>query len=125
MASRTPIGQMHLDGRVIVHVIDSQAVLSPEGAREVQRVTVELAGGAPVAVLVDMREMEFAGRDARGMFSDDLGGVEVATALLVSSDISIALAGLFKKYQSPDRPVEVFSDEGEALAWARDRAEGS
>ncbi|MBK5265796.1 MAG: hypothetical protein JJE47_00025 [Acidimicrobiia bacterium] len=116
---------MHLDGRVIVHVIDSQAVLSPEDAREVQRVTVELAGSAPVAVLVDMREMEFAGRDARGMFSDDLGGVEVATALLVSSDISIALAGLFKKYQSPGRPVEVFSDEVEALAWARARAEGS
>lgn len=81
---------MHLDGRVIVDVMDPQAVLSPEGAREIQRVTVELAGGAPVAVLVDMREMEFAGRDARGMFSDDLGGVEVATALLVSSDTSIA-----------------------------------
>lgn len=116
---------MHLDGRVIVHVIDPQAVLSPEGAREVQRVTVELAGGVPVAVLVDMREMGFAGRDARAMFSDDLGGVELATALLVSSDISAALAGLFKKYQSPDRPVEVFSDEEEALAWARARADVS
>ena len=119
MSERTPVGEMHLDGRVIVHVIDPHAVLDPDGAREVQRITVDLAAGAPVAVVVDMRGMAFAGRDVRGMFSDDLDGIERATALLVNSDISLALAGLFKRYASPDRPVEVFTAEDEALSWAR------
>lgn len=123
MGERTPIGEMYLDGRVIVHVVDPHAVLDPDGAREVQRITVDLAAGSPVAVVVDMRGMAFAGRDVRGMFRDDLDGVELATALLVSSDISVALADLFKRYASPERPVEVFTSEDEALSWARGQVE--
>ncbi len=119
MAQRTPIGDMHMDGRVIVHTINAHAVLDVDGAREVQRITVDLAAGAPVAVVVDMRGMAFAGRDAREMFSDDLDGVELATALLVTSDISVALAGLFKRYADPERPVEMFTDEDQALTWAK------
>ncbi len=119
MAQRTPIGEMHLDGRVIVHTINEHAVLDFDGAREVQRITVDLADGVPVAVVVDMRGMAFAGRDVREMFSDDLDGVELATALLVTSEISVALAGLFKRHVDPDRPVEMFTDEDQALTWAK------
>ncbi|MDH5456521.1 MAG: hypothetical protein OEY37_10645 [Gammaproteobacteria bacterium] len=123
MGKRTPIGRMYLDGRVIVHTIDAHAALASDGAREIQRITVDLAAGSPVAVVVDMRRMAFAGRDVRGMFTDDLGGVEVATALLVSPGVSLALAGLFKKYAAPERPVEVFEDAVEALSWARGHVE--
>jgi len=110
---------MRLDGRVIVHTIDSGATLSPEDALEIQRITTELAGGEPVAVLVDMRTMAFANNEVQGMFKDDPTGLEVATALLVKTPVSTASASLFKRNQRPERAVEIFNNEPEALAWAR------
>ena len=121
---RTPIGEMTLDGRVIVHRLDSEVVVTVADAVEVQRVTAELADGRPVAVVVDMRGMGYASREARDVFGDDLGGVEAATALLVSPAVSAGLASLFSKFQTPDRPVQMFTDEDEAMQWARAQVAG-
>lgn len=125
MAMQTPIGEMRLDGRVIVHTIDSEATPSPEDALEVQRITAELAGGEPVAVLVDMRKMAFANSEVQGMFKDDPSGLEVATALLVETPASAASATLFERYRRPERDVKIFNNEAEALAWARNQIANS
>ncbi len=114
---------MTLDGQVIIHRLDPDVVVSVEAAKEVERLTGELADGARVATVVDMRGMGFAGRDAREVFAH-MGGVEAATALLVRSDLSAGMAGLFKTFQSPDRPVQIFTEEQEAVDWARRQVGG-
>ncbi len=121
---RTPIGEMTRDGRVIVHRLDNEVVVTAKDAAEVQRITAELAGGEPVAVVVDMRSLGFADREVRQAFSDDIDGIEVATALLVSPALSAGLAALFSKFQEPSRPVKIFTDEAQAIEWAAEQVAG-
>ncbi len=116
---RSPIGEMNLEARVITHRLDPGVVVGVEEALEVQRLTAELADGTPVAVVVDMREVGFAGRQAREAFWSDLDGIEIATALLVRRSISERLAGMFVDRVAPDRPVAIFTEEEAAQAWAR------
>lgn len=121
---RTPIGEMTLDGRVIVHRLDPKVVVNLRDTDAVKQATIELAAGEPVAVVVDMRDLGYADRDVRMAFGDDLDGIEAATALLVSPALSAGLASLFSKFQAGPRPVEIFTDEAEAISWARDQVPG-
>ncbi len=65
-----------------------------------------------------MRGVAFATREARDAFQDGAGGVEIGTALLTDRGFSEKLAGLFKRYSKPARPVEMFHSEADAIAWA-------
>ena len=61
----------------------------------------------------------YAGRDARNTFSESASGLEIATALVTTHGFSEKLAGLFVQFSEPSRPVRVFYDESEAIAWAQ------
>ncbi len=115
----TPIGEMRVIAPgVIMHRITEGASVTGEDANTVKQVTVELAAGEPVAVVVDMRGIAFADRDARHAFKEGAGGVEVGTALLTDRGFSEKLAGLFERFSEPTRPVEVFHSETAAIEWA-------
>ena len=116
---KTPIGEMHIVAPgVIVHRLDEGVSVTEADAAQVKRASEELAGGKPVVIVVDMRAVAFAGRDARDAFQEGAGGVEIGTALLTGMGFSEKLAGLFKRYSAPSRPVEIFQREAEAIAWA-------
>lgn len=118
-SKRTPIGEMRLVAPgVAIHRLNEGVSVTEADVSLVQEATIDLAGGEPVVVIVDMRDVGFADRDARDAFGESAGGVEVATALLTDRGFSERLAGLFTRYSEPTRPVEVFHTEADAIAWA-------
>ena len=116
---QTPIGELRFAAPgVLVHRLTEGVLVTEQDAVVVNQATAELAEGKPVVVIVDMRGVGFAGREARDGFSDVPAGVEIGTALLTDRGFSEKLAGLFTKYSEPTRPVEVFHSEANAIAWA-------
>ena len=117
----TPIGEMRLVvPGVIVHRLDDGVPAERASlVVELKQLTEEIAAGDPVVMVVDMRAVAFAGRDARDAFRDGAGGVEIATALVTDRGFSEKLAGLFMRYSQPSRPVEIFHSEADAIAWAQ------
>ena len=103
---------------VLVHRMHEGVTVTEKAANIVKDVTEELAAGEPVVIVVDMRGIAFASRDARDAFKEGAGGVEIGTALLTDRDFTEKLAGLFKRYSEPTRPVEIFHSEADAIAWA-------
>ena len=119
VTKRTPIGEMRLVAPgVIIHRLNEGVTVTEPDADLVKQATTELAAGKPAVVIVDMRAVAFADRDARDAFKDSAGGVEVGTALLTDKGFSEKLAGLFTRYSGPTRPVELFHNEADAIAWA-------
>ena len=103
---------------VIMHRLDEGVSITETDANVVKQVTEELAAGEPVVIVVDMREVAFANRDARDVFKEGAGGVEIGTALLTDKGFSEKLAGLFQRFSEPTRPVKVFHNEADAISWA-------
>jgi hypothetical protein len=117
---KTPIGEMRLVAPgVIVHRLTEGVSITEADANLVKQATEELAGGKPIVIIVDMRKVAFANRDARDVFKEGAGGVEIGTALLTDRGFSEQLAGLFMRFSKPTRPVEVFHNEADAIAWAQ------
>ena len=121
--ARTPIGEMVLyDNNVIVHTLDTGAVVTAEAAEAVLEITAALAGDRNVAVVVDIRRVAFADHSSREVFArDPSGGVEVATGLVAGAQIANYLAGQFVNTAQPERPTAVFDDVATAIEWAEEQ----
>ena len=118
----TPIGEMRLvSPGVIVHRLEDGVSVGEKDVAVVKQLTEELAAGNPVVMVVDMRRVAFAARDARDAFNEGAGGVEIGTALVTDKGFSEKLAGLFVRYSRPSRAVEIFHSEADAIAWAETR----
>jgi hypothetical protein len=117
----TPIGEMTLlAGGVLVHRLDDSVLVTPDSVEKVMEVTAELAGGQPVAVVVDMRRIAFADHQTRDSYASfDASGSEVATALLVGPRVATFLASRWVNESQPARATRMFEDEVEAVEWAR------
>ena len=119
MRIETPVGEMWLEGGILWHRIDD-IVVSEDAARGIENAVRTMTGGKPTPVIVDIRAIGYAKlevRDFFASFSEDSG--EVATALIVGSSASRAMASLFTGHSSPNRPVEVFNTAEDAENWAR------
>jgi hypothetical protein len=117
---QTPIGEMWLDDDGILwHRIDA-IVVSPEAARGVRAAVERLTGGRPAPSVIDMRAVGYADADARDVFASPTDqSFELATALIVDSSSSQAMARVFLGITRPQRPVKAFTSEQEAAEWAR------
>lgn len=116
---QTPVGEMRLIAPgVIVHRLDEGVTVDLTEANLIKEATEELAAGERVVIVVDMRAVAFADRDARDAFKDGAGGLEIGTALVVGGGFSEKLASLFTRFSEPTRPVELFYEEADAVAWA-------
>lgn len=118
---RTPLGDMWLDDDgVLWHRIDEIMNVTPDDAQEVVRQVADLTGGRAVPAIIDIRGVAYAGHETRLTFAgspDD--SHELATALIVAPGSSKAMATVFTQVTKPDRPVQVFEAEEEAIAWVR------
>lgn len=111
---------MWVEEGILWHRLDEDLVVSAEDAIETVRMVRELTGDQPLPAVVDMRGLAYAGPEVREMFAGDSETAhEVATALLVTTGSSRAMAQVFTRVTKPSRPVEVFTDEAEAIAWLR------
>ncbi|NNC39482.1 MAG: hypothetical protein HKN95_02225 [Acidimicrobiia bacterium] len=117
---RTPLGEMWLtDDGVLVHRIDDGLTVTADDAAAVRKAVAELTGGRLVPAVVDMRAVGYAERAARHMFgAASEESFESATALIVGSSTSQTMAQAFLA-MGPQRPIEIFTSEREAMEWAR------
>ena len=117
---KTPIGEMWLDDEGILwHRLDA-LVVSPRDAEQVRDAVIELTGGVAVPAVIDIRSIAYAERLTRAVFASSAEeSNELATALIVSSTQSQVMASLFMNQTKPERPVELFTSEAEAVEWAR------
>jgi hypothetical protein len=120
---RSPIGEMVLrDDGVLVHTLDVGALVDRRVAAQVVHDTEVLAAGAPIAVVVDLRNVAYADRESRRLFATNTaGGVEVATALVVGAKVPEFLAAQWVGESDLNRPASVFWDIEEATSWAAAR----
>ncbi len=115
----TPVGEMWIDDGVLWHRID-EIVISEEAAKGIAAAVRTMTAGIPTPVVVDIRNVGYATQEVRDVFASfpaDTG--EIATALVVGSSASRAMASLFTDFSSPNRPIRVFTTSQEAGEWAR------
>ena len=117
---QTPIGEMWLDDDGLLwHRLDA-IVVRPEAARGVRAAVEQLTAGQPAPAVIDIRAIGYADADARDLFASSTDeSFELATALIVDSSSSQAMARVFLDVNRPRRPVKVFTSEVEAAEWAR------
>jgi hypothetical protein len=108
------------DDGILRHQLDEGTVVTRADASAVWQKVFELCGTRPIKSLVDASGVEFADREARDAFSAPRANAnEVATALIVGSLVSRTLGNMFLNLSKPKRPVKLFTDEAEGLAWLR------
>ncbi len=111
---------MWIEDGILWHRLDEDLVVTADDAAETVRIVGDLTGGTPMPAVVDMRGVAYAGPDVREMFAGDPDTAhEAATALLVTTGSSRAMAQVFTRVTKPSRPVKVFTDVAEAIAWLK------
>jgi hypothetical protein len=120
--SRTAIVHMGEDG-ILRNVYLAGAEETLADAQEGMRIAQQLSGGRRTPLLVDMRVVKSQHRDARAYYNGpEAMAISSAVALLVGSRISTLIANFFIAVdvkQHDRRPIRLFTDEAEALAWLK------
>jgi hypothetical protein len=89
-------------------------------AEEIHHAIVDLYHGDTHPLLVDIRDVKSASREARQYFA---GGRDIETttavALLVRSPVSRVIGNFFLGLNKPQFPIRTFDSEADALAWLK------
>ena len=113
--------QLYSD-RVLHMVIDDGVVLDLESVRTARQRIAGFVNGPYIGV-GDLRQVPYIERDARAELALDNDGRVVATAAITGRDGPIPLlVKLWVEGHDIARPVAVFEDVPEALAWAHETA---
>lgn len=87
-------------------------------AWETHQAIAALYAGGRYPLLVDIREVKSASREARNFFaSADAATTTRAVALLVTSPVSRLIGNFFIHLSKPVFPVRLFTDEDECISW--------
>lgn len=114
--SHTMLGE---DGIVRVRMIPGTRE-TLETARENIAAFLELSAGKKLPVLIDLTDTLGASREARRLYSgDDVSRYTAATAMVVTSPVTILTASFFLKLNQPRRILRLFASESEAIEWLR------
>jgi hypothetical protein len=109
-----------LDEAGILHVrTDEVRDVDLAIAKELVATCRRLAGDRRMPLLVDLRRVRTMNRDARAYFSGPATECWSATALLIDSPLTRAIANFFMGINRPRVPTRMFGTEGEAFLWLR------
>lgn len=113
----TPIGRVWLSQGIMHHRLDPGTTVTESLARLTVEQLADFAGGRRMPAVVDIRNVKFADRAARDVFSEDLE-FESATAIVVSSGLTQSIGNLYLGISRPSRPTRLFISIDEATRWA-------
>ena len=117
---RTKVATLAIHDDILRITILPGAVETLETAMENVKAAATLAGGKPMCLLVDVRELHYMDRLARGYYGSPLvAQYVIALAMLIDSPLSRALANFFLSFSKPPIPTRLFTNEGEATAWLK------
>jgi hypothetical protein len=116
------IGRLWRDGDGLLRmVILPDVLINVEDARGILAAMRELTGGPAAVVVVDLPRYANADPDTRRFF----GGPEAVSALkaiamIVHSPVMRVVVSFLVRLSGAPFPVQLFSEEASAVAWARD-----
>ena len=112
------VGEVSLIADGIVFADAYGPDLDVDAARAFRAEAAALAG-TPYAIVGDVRKLGFVQRETREWGASDAENEPVATAFVADSAVLEFLGHQFRAMARGRRPVEVFTEEGPALEWAR------
>jgi hypothetical protein len=116
--SPTPLGEAWIDTGILWHRIRPNTVITEDQARASIADMANLVGDTHLPAIVDIRGVEFADKEARDVFANEVP-FEVATAIIVDSVVSKGLGNIYLKVSRPSRPTRLFTSETAAEEWAQ------
>lgn len=112
---------VYADG-VVYAVADEGLLLDEAAAREWRRQLKAVAKG-PFVIVGDLRGVPFVDREARAVFADDEAGLLLANGVVVGREGPMRLlAERWLADHDVRRPVAIFQEPAEALAWGHSKA---
>jgi hypothetical protein len=90
------------------------------GAHEAEENNAVMAGGRRGPVLADIRRLSSVHKEAREMYRSQ-SSTTTAVALVVGSPLSRIIGNIFMGLSRLDYPVRLFTDEGDAIRWLREK----
>ena len=95
---------------------------SAEDARENMEATIAVAGPEPRPILVDLSQVGHIHKEAREVYTKSpQAKVNGAVAILLRNNLAgraaKIFANLFTTDDKPNCPIEIFTDEDQAMAW--------
>ena len=89
-----------------------------EDAEQILAAQIKLTGGNHTPVLVDIRQLKSATREAR-TFGASKAQTTLALALLVASPVGRMVGNIFISFSRPPFPTRLFTSEDDAHAWLK------
>lgn len=103
------------------YVARPDADITLADAEEVHEAATNLYAGSTYPLLVDIRGVRSASREARESFaSTKTINTTSAVALVVASPVSRIIGNFFIQLDKPAFPVQLFTRETDAIAWLQD-----
>jgi hypothetical protein len=102
------------------YVASPDAEITQGDAEETHEAVQDLYGGDSYPLLVDIRGVKSASREARKFFAGTHSSKTTrAVGLLVASPVSRMIGTFFIRLSKPYFPARLFTREAEAVAWLR------
>lgn len=114
----TSTAKVWLGSDGVLRVVEAPGVkVTREDAREELEAMEQVSGDSKRPVLVDIREARSVTNPARKEYSNRIGEVSTAAALVVCSPVSKVLGSFFLRLNRPNHPSKLFTSESKALEW--------
>jgi hypothetical protein len=106
---------------IIMGIFKSDIVLDLEGAKETVKLRKTLTPDKDHLLLVDIRNIKNATRQAREyMGSKEAGEGIRKTAIMIDANFSVILGNIFLKFNKPEVPTRLFTEKAAAIRWLKD-----
>ena len=99
--------------------INAGADVALADVRAAMAASSEVMQGKKRPVLVDMRELSSATREARSYSAEDSAQHRLALPILIGSPISKVVGSFLLRVNRPSCPTQLFAVEAEAVAWLK------
>jgi hypothetical protein len=105
---------------IIMGIFKADIVLDLEAARKTVNLRKTLTAEKDHLLLVDIRNIRNATREAREyMGSREAGEGVIKAAIMIDSNFSMILGNIFLKFNKPEVPTKLFTEKVAAVKWLK------
>ena len=106
------------DNEIMIHKSLENAVHDEEAAWENINTAKEMLAGRQLPTLSDVRKAKFVTSEARDIYSSKSCDDNVSCiAMVISNPVSSFIGNFFMKFNKPNYPMRLFTNEDAAYAW--------
>ena len=109
----------YVEENILKIKILQHASIDLDAAKAIVETAGEISGSSVHGNIIDIREMVFMSRDARGFFAKQDKSSVVAIAIIMKSLFHNALVNLYLDVSRPAIPTKAFEKEIDAIDWLR------